>query len=59
MTIKAKGQPKVNISYEGEEAGSGGFWEAVGLTLAAMTILPIIFHVTLWEAVRAWWAMVF
>ena len=58
MTIKATGKPKVNISYEGEEAGAGGLLEFVGLILATMTILPVIFHVTLWETIHAWWALV-
>jgi len=58
MAIKAKGTPKVNVSYEGEETGNGGLLEFV-LTIAGLaTILPIIFKITLWEAIRAWWALV-
>lgn len=58
MAIKAKGNPKVTVAYEGEETGNGGLLEFV-LTIAGIaTILPIIFKVTLWEAVQAWWAIV-
>lgn len=58
MAIKATGKPKVTVAYEGEETSNGGFWEAVGLLIAAMTIFPVIFHVTLWDAFQMWWALV-
>lgn len=54
MTIKAKGAPKINVSYEGEDTGNSGLLEFVLAIAGAATILPIIFHVTLWEAARAW-----
>lgn len=58
MAIKPKGTPKVTVAYEGEETGSGGLLEFV-LTIAGLaTILPIIFRITLWEAVQAWWTLV-